>query len=89
MIIGYVVNIPIIQFWTGIPEIIQQKLYKLSLTEYEWESQNSALWDTLSHAPLLYLKYLAVFIQGLVYQVLQVLGVTARSPCHIGFGESC
>ena len=43
------------QFWTGIPRITQSKQYTciLSWTEYKWEFQNDALWDTLRHAPFI------------------------------------
>ena len=43
---GHVNNIPTMQFLTGISRNIQSKLYMLSLTECNWDSQNNALWDT-------------------------------------------
>ena len=54
ILIGHVINIPTMQLWTGIPRITQSKQYTctciLSWTEYKWEFQNDALWDTLQHA---------------------------------------
>ena len=35
------------QFTAGIPRGTQSISYMLSLIEYAWEFQNSALWDTL------------------------------------------
>ena len=43
-------HIPTMQFSIGISRNTQSKSYMLSLTEYEWESQNDALCDILKHA---------------------------------------
>ena len=44
--IGHVNNIPTKQFFTGIFRNTQSKLYTQSLTEWDWDFQNNALWDT-------------------------------------------
>ena len=46
-LIGYVNNIPTMQFLTGIPQTTLSKSYMISLTESAWESENTALWDIL------------------------------------------
>ena len=46
-------TIPTMKFFTGISGTTQSKSYMISLTEYVWEFQNNALWDTLKHAPFL------------------------------------
>ena len=38
------------QFWTRIPGISPSKAYMVSSTEYAWEIQNDAPWDTYEHA---------------------------------------
>ena len=44
--VGHVNNIPTMQFFTGSSRYTQSKLYMLSLTEWVWDFQNDALWDT-------------------------------------------
>ena len=49
-IIAHVNNIPTLQSSVRIPRKTQQKFYMRTLTEYAWEFQSDALWDTLLHA---------------------------------------
>ena len=46
ILIGYVKKVPSMQSFSEISRNTQPKSYTVSLTEYPWEFQNNALWDT-------------------------------------------